>query len=141
MTQSRGENTFVFVKFFVLFVKAAETHKGTLVHPAHQGIDLVLSVAVVPSFAEVVPLLLEPTTRIRQFERPQKFVGLLEVGSNSEDFVDQILHADNAKLAQFAFNNAVGGDGDALSVDFSVTTFVNQLLDCFKVGVTGRKDK
>ncbi len=40
-----------------------------------------------------------------QFERPQEVGGLLEVGTNGEDFVDQILHANNTVLAKAALDD------------------------------------
>lgn len=107
----------------------------SLIHPVHQRVYLVLPVAVVASFTEVITLLPETTTRVGEFERPQKFVGLLEVRSDGVDFMDQVLHAQNTKLAQLVFDDAVGCDWDTLSVEFGKAPLVDQLPDCFEVRV------
>lgn len=73
----------------------------SLVHPAHHGIDHALPVAVVSAFDEVPCLLSESTARIAQFEGPQEIIGFFKVGSNSEDLVDQVFHANDPFLAQF----------------------------------------
>lgn len=60
---------------------------------------------------------------------------MLEVGSDSEDLVDQVLHADNAVLAQVGLNDRIIGEGDALLVDLSVATLVDEFTNRFQVGV------
>jgi hypothetical protein len=50
--------------------------------------------------------------------------------------VDQILHADNAVLAEVLLDDLVVGEGSALLVDLSVTTLVEELTDGLQVGVT-----
>ncbi len=61
---------------------------------------------------------------------------MLEVGANSEDLVDQILHADNAVLAEVLLNDRVIGESNALLVDLPVPTLVNELADGLQVGVS-----
>jgi hypothetical protein len=61
---------------------------------------------------------------------------LLEVGTNSEDLVDQILHADNAVLAKAVLNDGIVGEGDALLVDLSVSALVDELTNCLEVRVS-----
>jgi hypothetical protein len=61
---------------------------------------------------------------------------LLEVGSNSEDLVDQILHADNAVLAEGTLNDGVVGESNALLLDLSISTLVDELTDSLQVGVS-----
>jgi hypothetical protein len=50
--------------------------------------------------------------------------------------VDEILHADDAVLAEVLLNDGVVGEGNALLVDLSVTALVDKLLDGLQVGVT-----
>lgn len=40
-----------------------------------------------------------PTCRRVEFEVPQEVVGLLEGGSDGEDLMDEVFHADDAVLA------------------------------------------
>ena len=68
------------------------------VHPANESVDETFPVAMVSSLNEMPRLLSIASTSIAQLERPQEIVSLLEVGSNGEDLVHQILHADNAFL-------------------------------------------
>lgn len=78
----------------------------------------------------------ESTSGVGQLEGPEEVVGLLEVGANGVDLVDQVLHADNAELAEVLLNDLVVGQGSALLVDLSVTTLVQKLADGLQVGVT-----
>jgi hypothetical protein len=80
--------------------------------------------------------LVEATERVGELEGPQEVGGLLEVGADSEDLVDQILHADNAVLGKVLLDNGVVGKSNALLVDLTVTTLVDELTDSLEVGVT-----
>jgi hypothetical protein len=50
--------------------------------------------------------------------------------------VNQIFHTDNAVLAEVLFNNGVVGKSNALLVDLSVSTLVDELTNSFEVGVS-----
>ena len=65
----------------------------------------------------MVGLLPPSTGGVVQLEGPQEVGGVLEVGSDGQDLVDQILHADDSHLAQLGLNNLVGGDGGAVAVN------------------------
>lgn len=80
--------------------------------------------------------LVETAERVGELEGPEEVGGLLEVGANSEDLVDEILHADDAVLAEVLLNDGVVGKSDALLVDLTVTTLVDELTDSLEVGVT-----
>jgi len=82
----------------------------------------------------VVGLLSPSSGRVVQLEGPQEVGGVLEVGSNSEDLVDQVLNTDDAHLAQLALNDLVGGDGSAVAIDLDKPTLVDQITDSFQVG-------
>jgi hypothetical protein len=111
--------------------------KLNLVHLADESVDVVLTVTGVTTL-DVVPELAgaEATVGVGQLEGPEEVVGLLEVGANGVDLVDQILHADNAVLAEVLLDDLVVGEGSALLVDLSVTTLVEELTDGLQVGVT-----
>jgi hypothetical protein len=78
----------------------------------------------------------ESTSGVGELERPEEVVGLLEVGADGIDLVDQILHADDAVLAEVLLNDLVVGESDALLVDLSVAALVDELTDGLEVGVT-----
>lgn len=77
----------------------------------------------------------EATGGVGELEGPQEVVGLLEVGANGEDLVDQILHAHDAIFAQVVLDQLVVGQGNALLVDLSISTLVDELTDRLQVGV------
>lgn len=108
-----------------------------LVHLADESVDVLLTVTKVTTLDEVLELAgVEATVGVGQLEGPQEVGGLLEVGANSVDLMDEILHADNAVLAEVLLNDGVVGQGNALLVDLSVTALVDELLDALQVGVT-----
>lgn len=78
----------------------------------------------------------EATGRVGELEWPQEVGGLLEVGSNGVDLVDEILHADDAVLAEVGLDDGVVGESNALLVDLSVSALVDELADGLEVGVT-----
>jgi hypothetical protein len=49
--------------------------------------------------------------------------------------VDEVLHADNAVLAELLLDDRVVSDGDALAVDLGVTALVDELADGLEVGL------
>ena len=62
-----------------------------------------------------------------QFEGPDEVIGFLEVGSDSVDFVDQILDTDDILLlSEGLFDDGVAGERDSLSLDLSKSSFVDE---------------
>ena len=62
--------------------------------------------------------LLSPSSGwVVQLEWPQEVGGILEVGSNRQDLMDQILNTDDSHLAKLGLNDLIGGDGGAVSVN------------------------
>jgi hypothetical protein len=109
----------------------------SLVHASNELVDELLAVTKVTSLDEVPELPWAETASGRgQLEWPQKVGGLLEVGANSVDLVDEVLDADNAELAEVLLDEVVVGDREALLVDLSVTALVDKLTDGLQVGVT-----
>ena len=78
----------------------------------------------------------ESTSGVGELEGPEEVGGLLEVGADGVDLVDKILNTDNAVLAEVLLNDGVVGKSNALLVNLTVTTLVDELLDGLQVGVT-----
>lgn len=68
----------------------------------------------------------EASGRVAQLEGPKEIASLLEVGPHGDDFVDKILDADDAVLAQVVLDEGVVGQRDALLVDFAVPALVDE---------------
>ena len=83
----------------------------------------------------------EATVGVAELEGPQEVGGLLEVGADGVDLVDQVLNADDAVLAQVLLNDGVVGESHALLVDLAVSALVDELLDALQVGVTVRNPR
>ena len=77
----------------------------------------------------------EASVGIAELEWPQEVAGLLEVGADGVNLVDQVLHADDAVLAERLLDDLVVCQGDALLVDLAVTALVDQLAHGLEVGV------
>ena len=60
---------------------------------------------------------------------PQEVVGLFEVWSTCDDFVDEVLNAVDSVFSELSSNNAVIGEWNSLSVDLSVSSLVDKLSD------------
>lgn len=108
-----------------------------LVHLADESVDVLLTVAKITTLNEVLELAgAETTSGVAELEGPQEVGGLLEVGADGVDLVDEILHADNAVLAEVLLDDGVVGKGNTLLVDLAVSALVDELLDALEVGVT-----
>jgi len=81
-----------------------------------------------------VTLGVEATLRRAQLESSQKVVGLLEGWADGVDLVDEVLNAGDAVLAKRVMDLAVVIEGEALLVDATETSFVDQITH----GVLGR---
>jgi len=77
----------------------------------------------------VVDLLPPATSRSVQLEGPQEVRGVLEVGSNRHDLVDQILNTDDSELAQSILDDVIGSDGSTVSLNLDKSPLVDQLTD------------
>lgn len=51
----------------------------------------------------------------------------LELFTDSEDLMDEVLNADDVALAKLLLDDRVGGDGHALTVHLGETALVDQL--------------
>ena len=109
--------------------------KRRLQHSSDESVDVLLSVSVVAADDVVVSLLVEATERRAELERPEEVVDLLEVRADGVDFVDQVLHAGDAVLAEGFLNLAVAAETDALTLDAPEATLVAQHADGLQVRV------
>lgn len=108
-----------------------------LVHLPDEGVDVLLPVAQVTTLDEVQELARpEATSRVTELEGPEEVGGLLEVGADSVDLVDEVLHADDAELAEVLLNDGVVGKRDALFLGgLGVAALVDELAHALQVGV------
>jgi len=83
----------------------------------------------------VVKLLDPASPGITELERPHKLIDLLEGLANSEDLVNEILDAYHTVLSNLGLDDTVVSDRNALLINLDKTALVNQLFDCFQVGV------
>jgi len=108
-----------------------------LVHLSDQSIDLVFPVTQVTTLNKMSELASsESSSGVAELEWPQEVGSLLEVGANGEDLVDQILHADDAVLAKAGLDDRVVGKSNALLLNLSISTLVDELTDGLEVGVS-----
>ena len=108
----------------------------SLVHLPDELVDELLTVTKVTTLDEVLELPgAETTSGGRQLEGPEEVAGLLEVGADGVDLVDEVLDRSDAELLKAALDYVVGGDGDTLLVDLGVTALVDKLTDGLQVGV------
>jgi len=104
-------------------------------HLLEKAVDELFSVAEVATLREVIGLLAPAAASIVQLEVPKEVVGNFEVGSDGEDFVDEILNANDSELAQSLFDDFIG-EGASASLQLSISAFVDEFAHGFEVGVT-----
>ena len=97
-------------------------------------VDLVLPVSPGATVLVGVSLLFEALSGGVELEGPEEVVGDLEVGSAGCDLVDEVLHTDDAGLAELGINEFVVGEGDSALVDLAVSSSVDEIGD----GLLGR---
>lgn len=115
-----------------------QCQSNNLVHLADELVDVLLTVAKVTTLNEVLELArTEAASWVGQLEWPEEVAGLLEVGADGVDLVDQVLHADNAVLAEVLLDDGVVGERDAvLLAGLGVSALVDELTDGLEVGVS-----
>jgi len=121
---------------FFSFIYHSEQHYFHLVHLLDELVDVVFPVTQVTTLDEMLELAgLEATSGVAELEGPQEVAGLLEVGADGVDLVDEILDADNAILTEVLLDDGVVGERDTLLVDLSIAALVDQLTHRLEVGV------
>ncbi len=104
-------------------------------HSSQQVVNVVLAVAEVTTLSEVVGLLSPSSVWIVQLERPQEVGGLLELGADVHNLVDDVLNANDTLFAQRLLDDRVVSESDTLLVHLSETTLVDQLSDALQIWV------
>ena len=119
----------------LLIILTSENSEGLRL--TDQSVDLVLTVTKVTTLNEMSELSgSETSSWVAKLEWPEEVGGLLEVWTNGEDLVDQILHADDAVLAKAVLDDGVVGKSNTLLLDLSVSALVDELTDGLEVGVS-----
>ena len=127
------------------FIIFAPNPRLFLIHLLDQSIDLLLPIPQITSLDKMLKLPgPEAAGGITQLKRPEKITRLLEVCADGENLMDQVLHADDAELAEVLLDDLVIGEGDALLVDFAVAALVDEFAHGFErrvaVGDVGLDD-
>lgn len=78
----------------------------------------------------------ESASRVTELEWPEEIGGLFEIWANRNDFMDQVLHADDPILAQIFLNQRVVSESNALLVDLAVATLVDEFADALDIWVS-----
>lgn len=110
--------------------------KSDLDHSVDELANENLMVTIVTTLIEVTELLAETTSRSVQLEGPEEVGGLLEVRTNSVDFMNEIFHRDNTELTENSLDLLVVHKRNTLTIQLGITTLVNEVTDSLKVGVT-----
>jgi len=93
-----------------------------LVHLPDELVDVLLPVAQVTTLDEVLELPgAEAAGGIAELEGPKEVGGLLEVGADGVNLVDEILNADDTILAEVLLDDLVVSQGDTLLVDLAIS--------------------
>jgi hypothetical protein len=110
-----------------------------LIHGLHQAIDIKVSITCIATLGIMLrfsrfPRLLFVAIWVTQFKGPKKVADLLKMVTDCVNLMDDVFNADNAMLAQMLFDDIIVIDGQSLTLDFDVASFVNQLSHGFEVG-------
>merc|ERR1712003_47911 len=105
-------------------------------HFLQKLVNLVLTATKVTTFDKVVNLLPPSTSGGVELEGPQEVGGVLEVGANSGDLMDEVLNADDVVLAQSLLNEVIGGDGGPVASDLDKSPLVDKFPDGLEVRST-----
>lgn len=76
-----------------------------------------------------------PTIRAAQFKRPQEITGLFEVGTDGENFVNQIFNTNDVEFSKLLFDDLIVRKSYSLLADFTVTTLVDKLANRLEIGI------
>jgi hypothetical protein len=99
-------------------------------HSVNQFVDELLSVTVgSETLGERVSLLLISSEWGVELDWPQEVVCDLEVWSTGDDLVDEILNAVDTFISEDSSNDTVIGEWNSSSVNLTVTSLVDELLD------------
>jgi hypothetical protein len=119
----------------MLKISGETVQDQSLDHLFEKTVDKFFPVTKVATFREVVGLFAPSATSVVQLEVPEEIVGHFEVGSDSENLVDEILDANDTEFAQSLFDDFVG-EGASATLQFAESALVNEFPNGFEVGIT-----
>lgn len=99
-------------------------------------VDVSFVVSGVSSFDKVVGLSAISSTGRTKSKGPEELVDILELGSNCEDLVNDIFHADDSVLFELLLDDQVTGEGNALPIELGESALVDKLSDGLEVGIS-----
>lgn len=99
--------------------------ESLLIHLPNETVNGILSVSKVTTFNKMVGLPIEASGWVVQLEWPQKVTRSLEIWTNCEDLMNQVLYTYDVTSAQSSFNNGVISDGNSLFVHLGKSTLVD----------------
>ena len=73
--------------------------------------------------------------KVISFYLPQEGVGLLEVGTDSDQLMDKVFDSSDSELAEVLFDDVVVVNGESLSVNLGETSLVDQISHQFSCGI------
>merc|ERR1719231_1464449 len=103
--------------------------RGCLQHLGDEAVHVLLTVTTLATLVETLALDGLATLGRAELERPQEVVDLTEVRADSEDLVDDVLHAGDTILAKTLLDDSVVGERNALLVDLAEPTLVHEVSD------------
>ena len=110
---------------------------ANLKHLLDQSVDLVTLLAASATLVEVVELLANHTALGGgELDGPKEVGDSLELRTDGENLVDNVLNALEALVAKTGLNNSVRTNRHALSGQLHVASLVEEILHGLKVGVT-----
>lgn len=105
-------------------------------HLPKEFVNLILTITKVSTLDVMIRLLSPSTSRCVQLEGPKEVGSVFEVFTNSEDLMDQILHADDVFLAKGLLYYRVGGKRGSTVVHFGESTLIDQFSNALLVWVS-----
>jgi hypothetical protein len=88
------------------------------------------------TLSERVSLDFETTEWRGEFERPEEVVCFLEFRSNSGNFVNELFNVVDAVFTKCLGNNSVIRERKSVSVNLTISTFIDQTRDGVTSGIT-----
>jgi len=110
------------------------SYQFNLNHFLEKTVNQLFAVAEVSSLGEMIGLLAPSPAGVVQLEVPEEVVGHFEVGTDGEDFVDEILNANDTEFSQSLLDDFVG-ERASPSLKLSESSLVNEFADRLEVGV------
>jgi len=93
----------------------------------YQVVNFVVAVSPVSISLVRVVFVAPAASRVVQFEWPQEIVSFLEMSTNRVNLLYQILNASDTEFSKVLFDKSVVGQWNTLTVNFAVSSLVNEV--------------